>query len=211
MYKAKFQIKHKGCWTPPLSERYPEVSFLVPNSTRLADGSVGDMFYFSGPSEYFDAIIDFLSEFHSIKKVEVMERAEDYMIVNVVTSSNKTISKKIYDCNCFIIAPIEFDGPNEIWTIGSAKREHIQKLYKQLATVGETNLILLKEVDFGMSELTKQQKNVLENAISKGYYEWPRKITATKLAKKLNLSKTTFLEHLRKAEAKIITDYGRYK
>ena len=211
MYKAKFSIKHQGCWTPSLSEKYPDFKFLVPNSTRLKDGAVGDMFYFSGPEGQFDGILNFLNHFPTIKRAEVMERAEDYMIVNVVTASTKTISKKIYDSGCFILAPIEFDGPEEFWTIGSANRKNIKGLYKKLQSVGQTRLLFLREVDFGMSELTQMQKKSLEFAISCGYYMWPRKTTATKLAKRLGISKTTFLEHLRKAEAKIITDYGRYK
>jgi predicted DNA binding protein len=38
-----------------------------------------------------------------------------------------------------------------------------------------------------------------------GYYEWPRNVTARELAEEFDITKTTFLEHLRKAESKLLT------
>jgi len=50
----------------------------------------------------------------------------------------------------------------------------------------------------------KKERLVLNTAISSGYYEYPRKISATELAEKLSYSKSTTIEYLRKAENKII-------
>ncbi|WP_266083281.1 helix-turn-helix domain-containing protein [Haladaptatus caseinilyticus] len=52
--------------------------------------------------------------------------------------------------------------------------------------------------------LSERQREVFELAQQSGYYTWPREISASELADKLNLSKTTILEHLRKAEAKLL-------
>lgn len=211
MFKAKFRIKHKGCWGPPLSQAFPAFKFLIPWNIRFKDGSVGDMLHVSGEPSKLDNVVKFLESYKTIRQVEIMERGQDYLILNVVTDSDKSISKKIYDSKCFIISPIEFDGPDEFWTIGSASREHLNDLFQKLKTVGEARLLSMREIGFGTDRLTSQQKKALEAAISNGYYQFPRGISATALAKKLNLAKATLLEHLRKAEAKIITDYGRYK
>ncbi|RJT07186.1 helix-turn-helix domain-containing protein [Halococcus sp. IIIV-5B] len=58
--------------------------------------------------------------------------------------------------------------------------------------------------------LTPRQREVLELARNRGYYEWPRHVSARELAGELGISKTTFLEHLRIAESKLLStaDHG---
>ncbi|MFC6725251.1 helix-turn-helix domain-containing protein, partial [Halobium palmae] len=55
--------------------------------------------------------------------------------------------------------------------------------------------------DDGLSE---RQREVFELARKRGYYTWPREVSASDLADELALSKATVLEHLRKAEAKLL-------
>ncbi|GAB7090458.1 hypothetical protein JCM18237_07290 [Halorubrum luteum] len=52
--------------------------------------------------------------------------------------------------------------------------------------------------------LTSAQREVYEHARETGYYEWPRQTSTRELADDLNVSKTTLLEHLRKAESKLL-------
>jgi predicted DNA binding protein len=51
--------------------------------------------------------------------------------------------------------------------------------------------------------LSVRQREIFEHARERGYYNWPREVNATELAAELDISKPTFLEHLRKAEAKL--------
>lgn len=55
-----------------------------------------------------------------------------------------------------------------------------------------------------LPRLPEKQKQALITAFKNGYYEFPRKINLDKLAKIAKVSKQTFRENLRKAEAKII-------
>lgn len=52
--------------------------------------------------------------------------------------------------------------------------------------------------------LSERQREVFELARERGYYTWPREVSATDIAEELGVSKATVLEHLRKAEAKVI-------
>jgi predicted DNA binding protein len=58
--------------------------------------------------------------------------------------------------------------------------------------------------DQRLDTLTAKQREVFEHAREAGYYEWPRKCDTRELADDLGVSKTTLLEHLRKAEAKLL-------
>ncbi|WP_456473883.1 helix-turn-helix domain-containing protein [Candidatus Pyrohabitans sp.] len=52
--------------------------------------------------------------------------------------------------------------------------------------------------------LTKRQKYILKKAIQYGYYSYPRRITLTELADKLNLSKSYLSETLQIIESKMM-------
>lgn len=54
------------------------------------------------------------------------------------------------------------------------------------------------------SALTGKQKELLLNAYKSGYFDHPRKVNAGELARKLGMHKTTLLEHLHKAEKRLI-------
>jgi HTH DNA binding domain len=57
-----------------------------------------------------------------------------------------------------------------------------------------------------LSRLSEKERLVLIAAIGSGYYEYPRRISATELADTLGYSKSTLIEYLRKAENKIIEE-----
>ncbi len=56
--------------------------------------------------------------------------------------------------------------------------------------------------------LSARQREAFELARERGYYTWPRDVSATDLAVELDISKATLLEHLRKAEAKLLGPDG---
>ncbi|KAB1196584.1 MULTISPECIES: helix-turn-helix domain-containing protein [Haloferax] len=55
-----------------------------------------------------------------------------------------------------------------------------------------------------LDTLTESQRQAFELAREEGYYRWPREVSTRELASMLDISKTTLLEHLRKAESKLL-------
>lgn len=55
-----------------------------------------------------------------------------------------------------------------------------------------------------LSRLTRKQRQALILAYALGYYDLPRKISSEGLARRLKVDKTTLVEHLRKAQRKVL-------
>lgn len=65
---------------------------------------------------------------------------------------------------------------------------------------GSTRTEDVRRVD----RLSEGQREAFELARRRGYYEWPRNVSTRELADEMDVSKTTLLEHLRKAESKLL-------
>jgi DNA-binding CsgD family transcriptional regulator len=57
-----------------------------------------------------------------------------------------------------------------------------------------------------LSKLTIKQRQALLTAFALGYYDVPRRISSEELSRHLNADKSTVVEHLRKAERKLIAN-----
>lgn len=108
---------------------------------------------------------------------------------------------------------IRVHGGNEYWNvIISENRKTIQDRLDEVrdemtAEITVEELRSLPDDDSGCdvdAHLSERQREILRLAQRHGYYHWPRKVSASELAGELDISKTTFLEHLRKAEAKLL-------
>jgi predicted DNA binding protein len=69
-------------------------------------------------------------------------------------------------------------------------------------------ILLLSDLNFSpvspLNQLTEKQRDVLLTAYKMGYYDIPRKITSENIAKKLGVGDATVVEHLRKAEQRLM-------
>jgi len=59
-------------------------------------------------------------------------------------------------------------------------------------------------------DITDRQLAALQPALESGYYEQPRKTSLRDLAEQTAVARSTYEEHLRKAENKLITNAGQF-
>jgi predicted DNA binding protein len=87
--------------------------------------------------------------------------------------------------------------------------ENLKRFLSLITFVGVIKQVSYTKATYGESSflscLTEKQRKVLIAANKYGYYAYPRKITSEQLAKKVGLSKPTVLQHLRKAEMRLMT------
>lgn len=80
----------------------------------------------------------------------------------------------------------------------------LRNTIEELREVGDVTLGKLVPIGEPGSRLTERQQTVIHLALERGYYAWPRSIDARGLAEELDLAHSTVLEHLRKAEGKLL-------
>jgi predicted DNA binding protein len=96
----------------------------------------------------------------------------------------------------------------ETWELAAIKKETLMEFINHFKNVKIFYLQQSKLNDIYFPRLspnlTQLQRNALELAKNYGFYDFPRKINLDKLAIIMKVSKSTFREHLKRAEKKIL-------
>jgi predicted DNA binding protein len=90
------------------------------------------------------------------------------------------------------------------------EQEDILKFIELIKKVGKIENMTFQKAVYQkheiLSVLTEKQREILITANQYGYYDYPRKITSEQLSRKVNISKPTLVQHLRKAEGRIMAN-----
>ncbi|WP_247004077.1 helix-turn-helix domain-containing protein [Halosolutus gelatinilyticus] len=115
-------------------------------------------------------------------------------------------------------APVRIEDGREYWEVCFAgDRDEIETAIDGVRadSGAEVSVETITSTPAGESErkrrmdaLTGTQRRVFELARKRGYYQWPRGVSTRELASELDISKTTLLDHLRKAESKLLDPDG---
>lgn len=217
MWVAKLKLKHEDCVIGRRCLRFHVISIGIPfNSYKEEDRA-----YFShfetlvGEQANIERFIDDIKDDPAIHNLEV--QGNSIFFINEVPIQ-KSIPTTHYNPKIFFIKPVVVDeAGSESWEIGSwdevILRNFIVSLQKEHFDVKILKLQneKINEIYFPqvMPFLTKGQKRALEIATQRGYYDYPRNVELIDMAKEAGISLSTFREHLRKAEKKIMPDLIR--
>ena len=125
--------------------------------------------------------------------------------------------------------PYQFvDAPPAIYQDGwgyfrvlSFEEERTRDLFRDLNRLGRAELIRKREIPLNFlpssvwvnslfADLTGKQIDAILKAHRYGYYESPREVTTESIARSLGVSRSTYEEHLRKAENRIMASLVPY-
>ncbi|EMA27462.1 helix-turn-helix domain-containing protein [Halobiforma nitratireducens] len=133
----------------------------------------------------------------------------------VTYDSRNTISDAFLAGEFYQEAPVRIQNGTEYWPLFfeggdraalSDRLEAVRSEYSADVTVQRlrTNDAATNDRSQRTDSLSHRQREMFELACEHGYYSWPREVTTRELADEADVSKTTLLEHLRKAEAKLL-------
>ena len=141
----------------------------------------------------------------------VLQKKDNRYVCLIKTKYFKSLSSLAKKFNIDIIwdTPSIFTKEKMVISV-TGNEENLKKvmeLFKQVGEIKKTSFVksMYNEQTI-LSCLTEKQREVIVTAKRNGYYNYPRKINSEELSRKIGLSKPTVVQHLRKAEERIISN-----
>lgn len=101
-------------------------------------------------------------------------------------------------------------SPEKLTISMMGERENLSNFVEMMKNVGTIQKMSFRRAAYQKADLlnvlTEKQREVMVAAFKNGYYEYPKKISSKALSHKVNISKPTLLQHMRKAEGRIIRE-----
>ena len=134
------------------------------------------------------------------------------------------VYERIDQHHCLHVPPLRVEDGHEVYTMVAFGDEKARALFASLREEGrKVELVakrplevqpLLNSRAFGPNALfhglTDRQMEALLLAFRHGHYREPRALTAAAIAESVGLSRSTFEEHLRKAENRLVANLAPY-
>ncbi|MBI4360726.1 helix-turn-helix domain-containing protein [Candidatus Micrarchaeota archaeon] len=144
-------------------------------------------------------------------RIKVVERTGNQLIYQL--PELRGFHNVVADRRFIFVKPMYVENGFEYWTVASLRKKDLLSLYRNLKKLKFKATVDLLSIHpqtprfmhYGLlTDLTDKQRKVLDAAFALGYYSYPRRTDARGLAKALGIPYTTCMEHLRKAESKVM-------
>jgi len=125
--------------------------------------------------------------------------------------------------HCLELQPCVYKGGWEYYRVISFSEKDTRKAFATLEKYCKIEMISRRAMPKGSVKdtmlvstsalfggLTSKQVQALVFAVDNGYYQVPKRVTTEEMATKLKQPRTTYEEHLRKAEGKVIRSMAPY-
>jgi predicted DNA binding protein len=194
--------------------KYPAVKCRIISSNILKENEVTVLMHAS--CDVPDQLVGFLHFWEKLDKTTefmVSARTEKEAVFTVsLRDYTEHVTRYILENKGFFTTPVTvFDG-KENWSIVLSDEDSKKNLFIHLDEIGDVTIDEIQRMDhLNMAlpleyvSLTDRQSESLCKAYQHGYYDFPKKTSSRDLARHIGVSQSTLLEHLHKAEHKIIS------
>ncbi len=208
---ARFRVRHP-CPYCEVSVRYPETLLL------LWCDNLRDTFLVSSPDEL--ELRRVLSDIRTTFRGRVLVRAGAIALTTVPEfqwASPPSVTNMARRSGLWFLPPVHYYKGWETYRLISPGRRRLQRFFSQLRQVGDIEVLSVADLP-GLESLvelpvasvhlfdglTTKQVEVMLAAIKGGLLEVPSRARWEEVARGLGLSRSTFGEHLRKGQRRLI-------
>ncbi|MCT9098215.1 helix-turn-helix domain-containing protein [Haloarchaeobius sp. HME9146] len=216
LYQASFRVRHE-CPYRDLSERYPDLTI---REWYLSECQVLEITSADTPTEQ---LLEDIRELGTVLHESVDESGVHVVTQSCLCSLEGSIIERFEDHACLYQPPTVHQQGWEHYTVIAFDEGDVRSLLSELDADRDIEVLsktalaeqqvphsMLTPVDQLFEGLTDRQLAALQLALERGYYEQPRKTSLRDLAAQTSVARSTFEEHLRKAENKLLTNAGQF-
>lgn len=199
--KADLRVQHTGCL----------MTSLAPGTVamQVSSDEECDLILVQGDGAEVERVVRRI-EADGFQPFDVMGRTGTSALVRTRNPPSGVIPT-ILSTGCTILWPAVYRDGWEHYTLLAPSEPRLRLLVRRLTAFGSTVLQAAATVPTESvgatvpvadlaAGLTPRQLEALRLAVRSGYYEVPRRVEARELAAQVGLGRSTFEEHLRKAE-----------
>ncbi len=199
---ARVKIKFPDqLWISEVFRKFPDIKmeiahFLPYDLEKSIGNSIIEIMHYQ-----VDQVIELIQNHPSVYEFSVLEKEENKIRINVKTK-DPFLLYAIIKCGVLVNFPVRVQERFAYWRLVSS-RDRIDRLLSifeekkinfQLLRIGNSPY----SIEDNKNKLTLDESNILETAISLGFFEVPRKISLEELANRLGKSKSSLSVMLRK-------------
>jgi predicted DNA binding protein len=223
LYETTFRLQH-DCPFNDLSKHHPE---LVMSSWCNSELDVLEIS--SNDPAVFDDIRKDLKAVEKALKTKIMRKSNSNQNLQIVVQHcgcanvPGPVSPVFEKNNCLELQPCVYKGGWEYYRVISFSERDMRKAFATIEPYCKVEIISRRAIPSGAVKetmlvstsalfggLTRKQVHALVFALENGYYQVPKKVTTEEMASMLRLPRTTYEEHLRKAEGKVLRSMAPY-
>jgi len=223
MFEVSFKIQH-DCPYTRFSMKNPDVRLVewCNNRIHVMEVDCPDIETFTRVEKDLNELL--MWKGGKVLKKNFLDRNLQLIIKTCRCSKISPNISDIIEKHSFLWIPPEvyYGGWEEYKVVGFREADY-KRMFQELSELGPVQIIEKKvlpekslrdafviSMSSVFSELTDKQVSSLLSALEYGYYQIPKKMTAEEIAQKHHVPRTTFEEHLRKAESKILRAIAPY-
>jgi len=211
LYEILFRATH-DCPFCNISKKYPFMRMFVwcNREHEVIEMDVGS-------EEEYEAVMRELSKMGKRAEESFTQHRTHFITSTCTCRLETSIGKNIDDCDLLHISPVFYEKGWEHYRVVALRHEDIEKLFNRLGDMGVTVEVIRKapfegfvassltlNADSLFSRLTEKQIDAMVRAYGKGYYRIPRDLDVKEIAARERVPRTTFQDHLRRAENSLV-------
>jgi predicted DNA binding protein len=199
MIEAVFLVRESPhSWMAQIVGDFPATIRILDCKLLAGTEGVQQFFELDAPEEMSDKIIDTMQKSGYISEVEVI-RGKGGRILGEVRTHRCTACRCVATSGCHVTScHTRKDGTVE-WVVAAG-----EAMFRQLLDALEKSQVHFEVISLSRLEdvnaLTARQETILQIALEKGFFDFPRKIRLREFARTLEVSAATLSEILRRAE-----------